>query len=72
MYPLGWERELGKDRMAEARAEAQERRLARMAVGPRLSLRARVARKLFEAAITLEREEAWRVVWDKLEAPKHS
>lgn len=71
MYPLGWERELGKDRMSEARAEAQERRLARIATGPRLSLRARMARKLFEAAITLEREEAWRVVWDKLEAPKH-
>ncbi len=72
MYPLGWEREFAKERIANMREAAEERNLARLAAGPRLTLRARVARKLFEAAITLEREEAWRVVWDKLEAPKHS
>ena len=71
MYPLGWELEFARDRAADARAAAEERRLVRMAVGPRPTLRARVARRLFQAAIALEREEAWRVVWDKLEAPKH-
>ncbi len=72
MYPLGWEEEFARDRIADARAAAEERNLARLAAGPRLTLRARVARKLFEAAVTLEREEAWRVVWEKLEAPRHS
>lgn len=71
MYPLGWEREIARERIADARAEAEVRSLARLAAGPRITLRARVARKLFEAAVTLEREEAWRVVWEKLEAPRH-
>ena len=71
MYPLGWDREFAKERIADARAEVEEIRLARIAAGPRPTLRARVARKLFEVAVTLEREEAWRSVWDKLEAPKH-
>jgi hypothetical protein len=33
-----------------------------------LSLRARVARRLFDLAVAAEREETWRVVWEKLEA----
>ena len=32
------------------------------------SLRARVARRLFDLAVAAEREETWRVVWEKLEA----
>lgn len=72
MYSLGSEEEFVRDRIARARAAAEEERLARLAAGPRLTLRARAARKLFEVAVTLEREEAWRVVWEKLEAPGHS
>jgi hypothetical protein len=32
-----------------------------------LSLRARVARRLFALAVAAEREETWRVVWERLE-----
>ena len=32
------------------------------------SLRARVARRLFALALAAEREETWRVVWERLEA----
>ena len=71
MYPLGWERDFAKDRIAEAHAEAEVRGLLRGAAGRGPTLRARVARKLFQAAVALEHEEAWRSVWDKLEAPKH-
>jgi hypothetical protein len=59
---------LANERIAEQRAEAEERRLARLVAGP--TLRARAARKLFEVAIALEREETWRAVWEKLEAPR--
>ncbi|CAN5166590.1 hypothetical protein BH18ACT10_BH18ACT10_14510 [soil metagenome] len=72
MYPLGWEQEFARDRIADMRAAAEKRNLVRLAAKPGSTLRARVARKLFEAAVTLEREEAWRVVWEKLEAPRHS
>jgi hypothetical protein len=68
VYPSIWESGLASERIAEQRAEAEERRLARPFTGP--TLRARAARKLFEFAVALEREEAWRAVWDKLEAPR--
>jgi len=65
--------ELTRERNARILAEAEERRLARLA--PRKSvwstLRARVARKMFEFAVELEREETWRAVWERLEAPRH-
>jgi hypothetical protein len=65
--------ELARERNARILAEAEERRLARMA--PRKSvwtaLRARVARRMFEFAVELEREETWRAVWERLEAPRH-
>jgi hypothetical protein len=32
------------------------------------SLRARMARRLFELAVVAEREETWRLVWERLEA----
>jgi hypothetical protein len=34
-------------------------------------LRARAARRLFGFAVALEREETWRAVWERLEAPRH-
>ncbi len=36
----------------------------------RLSLRARLARRLFLLAVAAEREETWRVVWERLEAKR--
>jgi hypothetical protein len=35
------------------------------------ALRARVARKMFQLAVALEKEETWRAVWERLEAPRH-
>ena len=32
------------------------------------NLRARMARRLFTLAVATEREETWRVVWERLEA----
>jgi len=65
--------EVARERNASILAEAKERRLARLA--PRKSvwapLRARVARKMFEVAVALEKEETWRAVWERLEAPRH-
>jgi hypothetical protein len=65
--------ELARERNARILAEAEERRLARLA--PRRSawtaLRARVARKMFAIAVALEKEETWRAVWERLEAPRH-
>jgi hypothetical protein len=68
VYPSIWEKEMANERIAERLAEAEERRLARLVAGP--TLRAQAARKPFEFAVALEREEAWRAVWDKLEAPR--
>jgi len=65
--------ELTRERNARMLAEAEERRLARLA--PRRTvrtvLRARVARRLFDFAVALEKEETWRAVWERLEAPRH-
>jgi hypothetical protein len=64
--------ELARERNARILAEAEERRLARLA--PRKSvlttLRARVARRMFAIAVALEKEETWRAVWERLEAPR--
>jgi hypothetical protein len=65
--------EYSRERNADILAEAQERRLARLA--PRRAawpvLRARVARRVFAFALALEREETWKAVWERLEAPRH-
>ena len=45
---------------------AERRRCARSPGEP--SLRARLARRLFALAVAAEREETWRVVWERLEA----
>jgi hypothetical protein len=70
----GWSEEFVRERNARAIAEAGERRLARLAAGApeRVSLRARAARWLFGFAVALEREETWRAVWERLEAPGDS
>jgi hypothetical protein len=47
-------------RMAEREGYARSRRTS--------SLRARMARRLFELAVVAEREETWRLVWERLEA----
>jgi len=64
---------MSRARNADVMAEAEERRLARLA--PRRPiwpvLRARVARRVFSFALALEREETWKAVWEKLEAPRH-
>jgi hypothetical protein len=67
-----WSVEYMQERHDRALAEAEERRLARLAAGAaeKPSLRARAARWLFRFAVTLEREETWRVVWERLEAPR--
>jgi hypothetical protein len=49
------------DLMFERRQQA-----VRTTRGP--SLRARLARGLFALAVSVEREEIWRVVWNRLEA----
>ena len=49
------------ERMAQRRREA-------LAAECRPSLRARMARRLFTLAVAAEREETWRVVWERLEA----
>ena len=65
-----WSVELVRDRNARLLEEAEEQRLAAEAV-ERPSLRARTARRLFGFAVALEREETWRAVWERLEAPRH-
>ena len=67
-----WSVELARERNARILEEAGERRLARVAAGKaeRPSLRARTARLLFGFAVALEREETWRVVWERLGAPR--
>ncbi len=49
-----------------ARRVAQRRRYARSPGEP--SLRVRLARRIFDLAVAAEREETWRVVWERLEA----
>ena len=49
------------ERMAERERYARSKRNSP-------SLRARAARKFLALAIAAEREEAWRVVWERLEA----
>ena len=64
-----WHYMVARDRTAReqdfAEKVAERRKYARPP--GQSSLRARVARKLFELAVAAEREETWRVVWEKLE-----
>ncbi len=67
-----WSVEYIREGHERALAEAEERRMARLVGGAagKPSLRARAARRLFGFAVALEREETWRVVWERLEAPR--
>lgn len=58
------DRVLREQDLAERMAERN--RYARPRGGP--SLRARMARRLFALAVAAEREETWRLVWERLEA----
>jgi hypothetical protein len=58
------DRTLRQQEFADKVAERQ--RYARGEDRP--SLRARLARQLFTLAVAAEREETWRVVWERLEA----
>ena len=58
------DRVLREQDLAERMAERQ--RIARAHDGP--SLRAKLARRLFALAIAAERQETWKVVWERLEA----
>jgi hypothetical protein len=57
------DRVLREQEFAERVAERERYARAR-----HTSLRARVARRLFELAVAAEREETWRLVWERLEA----
>ena len=65
-----WQYVLAQDRAAReqdlAEKIAERGRYARSPGKP--SLRARLARRLFELAVAAEREEIWRLVWERLEA----
>jgi len=63
-YMVVQDRTAREQEFAERRAE--RRRYARSPGRP--SLRARAARRLFALAVAAEREETWRVVWERLEA----
>jgi hypothetical protein len=61
------ERERHTRERALAERVAERQKYAQLKAG-RLSLRARMARRLFALAVAAEREETWRVVWERLEA----
>jgi hypothetical protein len=63
-YMVVQDREAREQDLAERVAERE--RYARSPGKP--SLRARMARRLFELAVAAEREETWRAVWERLEA----
>ena len=60
------DRTLRQQELADKVAERQ--RYARPEDRP--SLRARLARRLFLLAVAAEREETWRIVWERLEAKR--
>lgn len=51
----------------KAERVARRRTLAQLKAG-RPSVRARLERRLFALAVAAEREETWRVVWERLES----
>ncbi len=64
-FYLERERVIRERALAERVAERE--RYAQIKAG-RPSLRARMARRLFALAVAAEREETWRIVWERLEA----
>ncbi len=63
-YMVAQDRTVREQDLAERVAERG--RYARSPGKP--SLRARMARRLFDLAVAAESEETWRVVWERLEA----
>lgn len=72
MHGFGIEEELARERIGELHGEAEGRRVARAVKSTESSLRARLAKRLFEAAVAMERDATWKVVWEKMEAPRRS
>jgi hypothetical protein len=60
--------EIVKERVNGELAAAERRRLEKLAPRRGVPLRARLARRLFGAAVLLDRGETWNEVWDRLEA----
>ncbi|MFL6032330.1 MAG: hypothetical protein ACJ73Y_06135 [Rubrobacteraceae bacterium] len=63
-YVRLWDRTVRERELDELR---RERRRQTLTAG-KPSLRALMARRLFALAVATEREETWRVVWERLEA----
>jgi hypothetical protein len=64
-YVRLWDREVREQELDEL-IDERRRQAARTMRGP--SLRAMMARGLFALAVSAEREETWRVIWECLEA----
>lgn len=60
--------EMVEVRRQEYLAEAKRRGFARKALD-RPSIRARMARSLFDAAFAVEADESWRAMWDRMSRP---
>lgn len=58
MHGFGIEEELARERIGELHGEAEGRRVARAVKSTESSLRARLARRLFGAAVVMERDAA--------------
>ena len=59
-----------QDRAVRERELAElmvERRRQALAAASKRPLRARMARKLFELAVALDKRETWSVVWERLD-----
>jgi hypothetical protein len=56
------------DRAVRERDELMRERRTQTLTARKPSLRAIEARRLFALAVATEREETWRVVWERLEA----
>ena len=61
-FHLMEDRVLREQYLAERMAEREKHERSKR------NIRARMARRLFALAVAAEREETWRVVWERLEA----
>ena len=59
------DREIREQELAERMAESRRQALT---ASRGLSLRAKMAPRLFALAVAADRKEAWNVVWERLEA----
>jgi len=65
-----WHYMVTQDRMAREQdfADRVAQRNKQRKLTDARSLRARLARRLFALAVATEREETWRIVWERLES----